>query len=122
MVNKMEILEEKAMENEVFAIRDGEWSSLYEQRPTEGRWFAIQARTVSFPEGPTHPVRQSDQALVENAAIIACQIVDGKWQWMQLSPPTKADIGDLLFDCNAEKDKWYYLVITQDEPPQGEVL
>lgn len=99
-------------DNEVFAIRDGESTTILEERPTEGRFIAVMARSVFMPDGPRSLQRRSDGAPVEMAAILSCQInTDGEWQWTQLSPPTKENIGDLLFDSGAEKDKWYYAAI-----------
>ena len=98
--------------NEVFALRDGESVTVVTEQPTSGRWFAVQARTVSMPDGAQSPIREADGKPVEQAAIIACQQnMEGLWQWMQLSPATKENIGDLLFDGNAEKDVWYYCVV-----------
>lgn len=98
--------------NEVFAIRDGEMTTIHEQQPESGRWIAVQARRVMMPKGPCQQVRQTDGAPVEQAAIVACQLSEGKWQWVTLSAPTKETIGDLLFDGNAERDTWYYAAFT----------
>jgi hypothetical protein len=100
-------------ENEVFAIRNDELVTITDTEPSSGRWFAVMARSVVFPGGPSHPVRVSDGLPVEAAAILACQKRDGLWQWMQLSPVTKENIGDLVFDSNAEKDRWYFVIVTQ---------
>ena len=99
----------KVVENEVFAIRNGERTTIVAEQPTSGRWLAVMARSVSMPPGERHPFRHSDQMAVEQAAIVACQMVDGKWQWVQLSPPSKEAIGDLIFDSNADKDRWYFV-------------
>lgn len=109
----MSSVAQKVIENEVFALRNGEQYTINDRPPMSGRWFAIMARTCYMPDGPKHLVRQSDNAPVESAAVIACQMVDGKWQWMQLSPNTKESLGDLMFDSNAEKDTWYYITIEQ---------
>jgi hypothetical protein len=109
----------KTTENEVFALRDGELLTVFGEEPSEvqdvpsGRWICVMLRSVDFPDGPVCPFRESDKATVECAAVLACQKVRGEWQWIQLGAPSKENIGDLLFDANAERDKWYYLEITQ---------
>lgn len=101
------------LDNEVFALRDNESAQLWKERPEFGRFLAVMARTVQFPEGPFSPVRKEDGMPVEMAAIIAA-VIGAKsqaWHWVQLSAPTKERIGDLMFDVKCEKDRWYYLAI-----------
>lgn len=100
-------------ENEVFAIRNGEIMTTADKEPTSGRWLAVMLRSVEFPDGPVSKVRPSDGAPVERCAILACQKVKGEWQWCALSAPSKELIGDLFFNANVDRDKWYYLEITQ---------
>jgi hypothetical protein len=112
-------MSKKIVENESFALRHGEQYKIIDIKPIKGRWIAIMAQSVQFPFGPYAKARQSDGAPVEQAAILACQMVDGLWQWLQLSPPTKENIGDLLFDSGADKDAWYYLEISETISDDG---
>ncbi len=98
---------------EVFSLRDHERVTLLDGRPDAGRFIAVMARSVSFPDGPAAPVRDIDGAPVESAAIVAAQIQHEKqaWQWLQLAAPTKEHIGDMLFDNGADRDRWYFLQI-----------
>lgn len=102
----------KLITNEVFSLRSGERVEVFFEEPADGCSLALMARSLSMPPGPRWGVRQSDGAPVEDAAIVAAQRVDDLWQWVQLSPPTKEYLGDLLFDNDAEKDRWYYLLVT----------
>lgn len=95
---------------DAFALRSGEIIRLYEERP-DGDFICIQARSCEMPPGDRQPVRQLDGAPVEQAAILACHLVEDKWQWLQLGPTTKEIIGDLLFNNSAEFDRWYYIEI-----------
>lgn len=99
------------LENEVFALRPGEVIQGFYERPTSGEWICVMLRSVEMPAGEKHPVRLSDGAPVEACAVLACHLVDGKWQWLQLSAVSKEAIGDHFFDNNAPKDQWLYLVI-----------
>jgi hypothetical protein len=99
-------------ETEVFALRDSEVVRILDAEPPGGRWICVMARSVDFPAGEVDPNRKSDGAPVERAGILACHKVRGKWQWLQLSPITKEQIGDLMFDSNVDLDKWYYVDIT----------
>ena len=101
------------LENEVFSIRDGEKLQLWDGKPEGIRSIAVMARTVEMPEGPRAQVRACDGAPIENAAILACEFQhNGQcWQWLQLSPCTKENIGDLMFNNHCERDKWYYLSV-----------
>lgn len=102
------------LENEVFAIRENELLELWTERPESGRFVAVMARRVEMPPGPWSPVRTSDCAPVEQAAIVAAEWSEKHqhWHWVRLSSPSKELIGDMLFDGGAEKDRWYYLTIT----------
>lgn len=99
--------------NEVFALRHGEVIQLFIERPESGRFLAVQARTVEFPDGPVQATRPGDGAPVERAAIVCCEWINNQWQWCQLSPQTKEAIGDHMFDNGVKKDTWYYLSIEQ---------
>lgn len=101
---------------EAFSLRDGEYVSLGKDQPTEGTWFAVMAKSVPQPPGEIVSNREVpglESLSVEMAAIIACQIrmSDNKYVWMQLSPMTKEIIGDLMFDCKAELDQWYFATV-----------
>lgn len=97
--------------NEVFALRPGEVIYGQSERPTEGKWIAVMLRTVDMPEGERHPTRPLDNKPVEQCGVSACAIVDGKWQWLALSPPTKEVVGDYFFDGNWPRNEWLYLVV-----------
>lgn len=102
---------------EAFSLRDGEKIEILETQPESGTWFAVQARTVEMPPGERNPVRTTDGAPVEQAAILGCQISNERktWQWLQLAPLTKELIGDLLFNNGAEKDRWYFVRVSEAE-------
>lgn len=102
------------LENEVFALRENESLQLWTERPESGRFVAVMARTVEMPPGARSPVRTSDGAQVEQAAIVAAEwsAKHQHWHWVRLSSPSKELIGDMLFDNGAERDRWYYLSIT----------
>jgi hypothetical protein len=105
---------ERLVENEVFALRDGEVSELWDTPPVhKQRWFAVQLVNVQMPEGDYQKHRQTDGAPVEMTAVVACQInTEGLWQWMYLSPATKEQIGDLLVNNRVDRDRWYYISVT----------
>ncbi len=98
---------------EVFALRDHEQSQLFVEKPDDGRFIAVMARSVEMPPGERSKVRAMDDAPVEQAAILAAEWShqNQSWHWLQISPPSKEHIGDLLFDSECEKDRWYYLVV-----------
>lgn len=103
--------------NEAFALRSGEVVRVSDTEP-EARWryLAVMLRTVTMPPGERQPERQTDGAKVEQLAILACERVDGKWQWVQLSPPTKEAIGDYMLDsCECDQDKWHFLHVLPAE-------
>jgi hypothetical protein len=104
---------------EVFAIRDNESIRIVQTRPERGRWIAVMARSIEMPDGPRSPVRESDGAPVEQAAILACEFGERQqsWHWQQLSPASKEIIGDVLFDNQCEKDRWYFLVVSDLHSP-----
>lgn len=108
---------EAILENDVLAIRNGERLQLWTEIPDCDRWVAVQVVSVTMPEGQIHSSRPRDGMPVEQAAIIACEMVKGKWQWTQLSPPSKEFIGDMLFDSDAERGRWYYLSIESTRIP-----
>jgi hypothetical protein len=99
--------------NELFAIREGERAELFAEPPLSGFHIAVKAVPVTMPDGRRQPTRQTDGAPVEQACIVACQLnADGLWQWVHLSPATKENVGDLIFDGGLRKDCWYYLKLT----------
>ncbi len=102
------------LNEEVFAARDGEALQLNYTQPETGRWFAVQAKSLTMPPGGIIPVCHRNGKLVEQAAIVACEWNRTKngWQWLNLSPPTKGLLGDMIFDGGGEKDVWYYVVVT----------
>lgn len=108
-----------SLDNEVFALRDNESIQLFTERPDFGRFIAVMARSVEMPSGPRSPVRAEDGAPVEQAAILACGwgFENQCWHWMQISPPSKERIGDLLFDGGADRDRWYFLLIFDTSAP-----
>lgn len=102
------------LDNEVFAIRDHESVQLFTEPPEFGRYIAVMARSVEFPPGPRSEVRTADGLPVESATIVAAEFGarHQSWHWVRLSAPTKEFVGDQLFDNGCEKDRWYYLLIT----------
>ena len=101
---------------DVFSLRDGEVLQLCNEPPKcGGVWLAVMARSVSMPPGPYKTVRDIDGQSVEMAAILAARIgkSHGEWLWEQLSPPSKEFIGDFMFEQGAEKDRWYYLLLSE---------
>ncbi len=113
-------MSELKLDNEVFALRDGEVAETSMDRPTDGEWIAVMLRSVKFPEGEHEPFRESDGVPVEMCAVLACHLVRDKWQWLQLSPQTKERVGDLFFDSNAPRDQWLYLKIRK--VPKKEIV
>jgi hypothetical protein len=97
--------------DEVFALRHGETIQSCLEQPKDGKWLAIMLRSVSMPAGPRQ-VERDDGKPVEAAAVLAAGLLDGKWQWVQLSPSTKEVIGDLFYDSSAPLDRWLYLVVS----------
>lgn len=102
------------LDNEVFALRNSESIRVQEEKPDSGRFIAVMVRSVEMPDGPRSPVRSMDGAPVVQAAIVAAEWspTNGNWHWLCLSQPSKEFIGDLLIDANAERDRWYFAVIT----------
>lgn len=49
---------------------------------------------------------------VTEFCIVGSELVNGKWQWMQLAPDTKEFIGSLLFDYDLARNVWHGAVIT----------
>lgn len=106
------------MVNEIFSLRTYECVTIKEECPTDGHVLAVMARSIEFPDGDIEATAW-DGSPVEQAAILACERFDGKWQWSSLSQPTKQFIGNLLFDGGAERDKWYYAII---EIPENQTM
>jgi hypothetical protein len=109
------------MDNEVFALRDAERIVVAEAAPDKGRWIIVQLVPVQMPDGNRTTVRACDGAPVEQCAVIACEwsVTNNGWQWLQLSPPTKEFIGDLLFDNGAERNQWHFIAVEQLEETHG---
>ena len=105
------------IKDELFSLRHGEVLQVFSEQPTTGLWIAAMLRSVTMPEGDRQPVRQHDGAPVEQVAVVACHKVDGKWQWLQLSPATKEAIGDYLIDNGFERDQWNYATIAAEPKP-----
>lgn len=103
-----------SLDHEVFALRDNEQFAVQEGRPIKGRWIAVMLRSVQLPEGPHVATRHCDGEPVEKCAVLAAEMNATRqaWQWMQIAAPSKERIGDLLLEASAERDRWYYLVIT----------
>lgn len=102
---------------EAFALRDGEVMQLFTE-PQPGLCIAVMARSVEMPPGEHSAVRELDGAPVVNAAILSAHWSRSKqaWQWMQIAPASKEVIGDHMIDvANVEFDRWYYLLITQQD-------
>lgn len=97
---------------EEFTIRADEKYVLLLEPPSYGRFFAIQCRSVEFPDR-NYNEETFDGADVKQAAIIAAEVnVHGKWVWMYLSPLAKRYLGDIIFDHEDLKlDTWYYIQI-----------
>jgi len=72
------------------------------------------ARSIEMPDGPRSKLRVCDGAPVEQAAILAAEFSHENecWHWLQISPPSKERIGDMLFSNAADLDRWYYLSVT----------
>ncbi len=106
------------LDNEVFALRDNEQIQFFADLPSSGRVLAVMARTVEMPPGKRSPVRTSDGAPVEMAAILGCELRgdDPAWHWCQIAPASKEVIGDHIFDCGLEKDRWYYMLVSERVP------
>ena len=104
-----------------FTFRDGEHFHLYTVRQPDSSQpplkYAVQLRSLDFPDGNYRTFRDCDGAEVVNAAVVACQWVkrddeDGSgWQWMQMSPVTKELVGDVLIDSGCAVDTWYYMEV-----------
>ena len=107
-------METNWLDNEVYAIRDHEAVQVLTERPAGGRFIAVMARTVELPPGEHSKERSADGAPVEQATIVAAEFgaKHHNWHWIRLSAPTKEFVGDLLFDNECERDRWYYLQIT----------
>lgn len=107
-------METNWLANDVYAIRDHEAAQLLTENPNEGRYIAVMARTVELPPGEHSKERSADGAPVEQATIVAAEFGAKHqcWHWIRLSAPTKEFVGDLLFNGGCERDRWYYLQIT----------
>lgn len=103
----------KTLDNEVFALRDHECIQVFEDRPESGRFIAAMVRSVPPPPGPMLATCE-DGAPVEAAAILAAvwRHFDQRWVWTHLSPASKRNIGDVMLDGGCERDRWYFVVIT----------
>ena len=98
--------------NEVFTLRSGEKLELSAQEPEDGCYLAVQLRSIEMPPGERHKGRPTDGVKVEQCAVLACERVQGKWQWQPIGMPSKESIGDYMIDvCHCEKDRWYFLKI-----------
>lgn len=97
--------------NAVFEFRSAECHTVTSERPTEGLWFAIQARTVKFPEGPRR-MQVQDGGSVEEFAVVTCILNEnGEWEWLALSPPTKQALEHSLHHNQAPRDVWLYCIV-----------
>lgn len=72
---------------------------------------------------PALPAPSSEKSAggepVEQACIVAAELVNGKWQWMQLAPDTKEFIGGLLLDYSFDRNVWHGAVITTSKAAGG---
>lgn len=104
----------KMIRHEQFALRDNERIRQVESHTDDACCIGVMARTVQMPDGERQAVRPEDGAPVEQAAILGVERVEGKWQWLPLSQPTKEILGDLIFDNNLPRDEWIWLVIERN--------
>jgi hypothetical protein len=104
-----------------FTFRDGEHFHLYTVRQPDSDQpplnYAVQLRTLNPPPGPRRTKRDCDGVEIVNAAVVACRWVErhdeqgSGWQWMQMSPLAKEQVGDVLIDSECPYDIWYYMKV-----------
>lgn len=95
---------------DTFAIRNGERVRL-RLRGTEPE-DTMAFMCASVPALPTPSCERSASGkTVESYCVVGAELVNGKWQWMQLAPDTKEHIGNLLFDFGLERNVWHGALI-----------
>lgn len=99
---------------DTFALRGGEIVQLrYEG--VDGCVYAFMVAPVPPLPEPRHTTSSSGP--VESACVVGAEIVNGRWQWMQLAPDTKEVIGNLLFDHGLERGVWHGAMIVSTAVP-----
>jgi hypothetical protein len=111
------------LDNEVWALRNGEVLTLATEEPTEGVWFAARVVPVPLPGLPVAPYgNQANTACEQCAVVTAAKNVLGEWEWLRVSPPSRRHLIDFLIDVGkVERDCWYYVVITVDTKQAAEL-
>lgn len=98
----------------VFNLRPHERIDILEKEPKHASiWFAVKVVSVEMPEGPVRETTEWGPTM--QAGVVACEKVEGLWQWLCLSVNLKQIIGSLITDNNLDTDVWYYATITQLE-------
>lgn len=94
---------------EMVAVRNLCYYEAYEEEPKHGPYYAVRALPVSFPG--EHEALTADGVAVEQWAIVACERnVHGRWIWCNLTPAAKRVFGDIIFDNDLDRNKWWYIV------------
>lgn len=87
---------------EVFSLRDYEKVVIYKYDTGEDDLIAVMLRAVEFPTG------KKDHLLA------ACKKDTTGWYWLNLSPPTKDAIGNLMSTVSAQPERWYYVKVLKN--------
>lgn len=98
-----------AKSNDAFSFRSGERLTL-QIGSVESCQYAVMAAPIAPLPLPLRATTE-DGDPVESCCIVAAQMVDGLWQWMQLAVDAKEIVGNALFDNGLEKGVWHGAII-----------
>jgi hypothetical protein len=98
-----------------FALRPDEHVLIHEQPPGCHRWFAVQLRSVSFPDG-RRLMATRDGLAVDESMLLACERdAAGVWRWLRLTTPSHVYLCDMLLGrIRIQRDRWYYVEVYSD--------
>lgn len=94
-----------------FSFRNGEsfaFASTDDVMPSGARYAVMLASIPSLPEP------RVDHAT--DKSVVAAEFLDGLWQWVQLCPSTKEDIGLKLEEHSIDPDRWVELIVFPVHP------
>lgn len=93
----------------LFSFRNGETFSVSPGVVLDGARYIVMLTAV-----PPMPEPRSDVAA--NLCVIAAEFTDSQWQWMQMCPDTKEEVGAFLEKHKAPVGVWSEMVVIPVEP------
>lgn len=102
------------MSEATLAVRPGETVWGYEEPPTDAAHYQ-HVYAVALLTAPPMPGERHETCTP--FALVACQAYPVQstgelaWGWVDVTPESKAEIGDMLMRSGFEPDRWYYIVV-----------